>query len=184
MGLAAVAVVPGLALLCHVVNPPTACCILLTCVVCVHPLSSMQVTEVDEEKARLMLSNKRIAADERMGSFKVGRVQPICFRWLGFRVLGAARVAAHLGAHVAEMQRWGDKCAPPHPPTQLSTTSLPLPSLPPRWATWLRALWCLSSPTARLWTLAAPAACSTSARSPTTASPTWRRCCPRATASR
>lgn len=30
-----------------------------------------KVTEVDEEKARLMLSNKRIAADERMGSFKV-----------------------------------------------------------------------------------------------------------------
>ncbi|KAL4441481.1 hypothetical protein ABPG77_001985 [Micractinium sp. CCAP 211/92] len=33
-----------------------------------------KVTEVDEEKARLMLSNKRIAADDRMGSFKVGDV--------------------------------------------------------------------------------------------------------------
>jgi len=33
-----------------------------------------KVTEVDEEKARLMLSNKRIAADERVSSFKVGDV--------------------------------------------------------------------------------------------------------------
>jgi hypothetical protein len=31
-----------------------------------------QVTEVDEEKQRLMLSNKRVAADERVNSFKVG----------------------------------------------------------------------------------------------------------------
>lgn len=30
-----------------------------------------QVTEVDEEKARLMLSNKRTAADERVNGFKV-----------------------------------------------------------------------------------------------------------------
>lgn len=35
---------------------------------------NFKVTEVDEEKARLMLSNKRIAADDRMGSFKVGDV--------------------------------------------------------------------------------------------------------------
>ncbi|PSC75243.1 30S ribosomal chloroplastic [Micractinium conductrix] len=33
-----------------------------------------KVTEVDEEKARLMLSNKRIAADERTAGFKVGDV--------------------------------------------------------------------------------------------------------------
>ncbi len=38
-----------------------------------------KVTEVDEEKARLMLSNKRIAADDRMGSFKV-RAPPMAAR--------------------------------------------------------------------------------------------------------
>ena len=30
------------------------------------------MTEVDEEKARLMVSNKRAAADDRVSSFKVG----------------------------------------------------------------------------------------------------------------
>ena len=33
-----------------------------------------KVTEVDEEKMRLMLSNKRAAADERVAAFKVGDV--------------------------------------------------------------------------------------------------------------
>ena len=32
------------------------------------------MTEVDEEKARLMVSNKRAAADDRVSSFKVGIV--------------------------------------------------------------------------------------------------------------
>ena len=32
---------------------------------------AFKVTEVDEEKARLMLSNKRVVADERVGGFKV-----------------------------------------------------------------------------------------------------------------
>ena len=32
---------------------------------------SFKVTEVDEEKQRLMLSNKRVAADDRTASFKV-----------------------------------------------------------------------------------------------------------------
>ncbi|KAI7838589.1 hypothetical protein COHA_007660 [Chlorella ohadii] len=35
---------------------------------------NFKVTEVDEEKARLMVSNKRIAADERVGGYKVGDV--------------------------------------------------------------------------------------------------------------
>ncbi|EFN56628.1 hypothetical protein CHLNCDRAFT_22007 [Chlorella variabilis] len=35
---------------------------------------AFKVTEVDEEKARLMLSNKRVVADERVGGFKVGDV--------------------------------------------------------------------------------------------------------------
>lgn len=36
------------------------------------PPPPSQITEVDEEKTRLMLSNKRVAAEERASSFKVG----------------------------------------------------------------------------------------------------------------
>ncbi|KAI3426993.1 hypothetical protein D9Q98_006937 [Chlorella vulgaris] len=35
---------------------------------------NFKITEVDEEKTRLMLSNKRVAAEERASSFKVGDV--------------------------------------------------------------------------------------------------------------
>ncbi len=42
----------------------------------------LQVTEVDEEKARLMVSNKRIAADERVGGYKVGVCSHVWHVWV------------------------------------------------------------------------------------------------------
>lgn len=116
--------------------------------------------QVDEEKARLMLSNKRVAADERVSSFKVGdvvegtvmSVKPYgAFVEIGgasgllhiSQVRGRAAAACMRG-FVGRQRAPMSRCGSAHPPLP-TPAHLPPSSLSPH-------------------------------RSRTTASPTWRRC--------